>query len=60
VKDENAIWITEVWDSKESHTASLTLPEVKAAIAKARPIIAGFGDYFTTAPVGGIGLNVQG
>ena len=55
-KDADAIWITEVWDSKDSHTASLTLPEVKAAIAKARPLIAGFGEYFTTEPVGGVGL----
>lgn len=56
-KDADAIWITEVWDSKDSHAASLTLPEVKAAIAKARPMIAGFGDYFTTEPVGGVGLG---
>jgi quinol monooxygenase YgiN len=55
-KDADAIWITEVWDSKESHSASLQLPAVKAAIAKARPMIAGFGDYFTTEPVGGVGL----
>ena len=62
VKDENAIWISEVWDNKDSHAASLTLPEVKAAIAKARPLIAGFGDYSTTEPVGGVGLSkrVQG
>jgi len=57
VKDENAIWISEVWDSKDSHAASLSLPEVKAAIAKARPLIAGFGDYSTTEPVGGVGLG---
>ena len=57
VKDENAIWISEVWDGKDSHAASLTLPEVKAAIAKARPLIAGFGDYSTTEPVGGVGLS---
>jgi len=56
-KDENAIWITEVWDSKESHSASLQLPAVKAAIAKGRPMIAGFGDYVTTEPVGGIGIS---
>ena len=55
-KDADAIWITEVWDSKESHAASLSLPAVKAAIAKAKPIIAGFGDYVTTEPVGGAGL----
>jgi quinol monooxygenase YgiN len=57
VKDENTIWISEVWDNKDSHAASLTLPEVKAAIGKARPLIAGFGDYFTTEPVGGVGLG---
>jgi quinol monooxygenase YgiN len=56
-KDGDAIWITEVWDSKDSHAASLTLPQVKAAIAKAKPMIAGFGDYFTTEPVGGVGLK---
>lgn len=55
-KDANAIWITEVWDNKDSHAASLTQPAVKAAIAKAKPIIAGFGDYVTTEPVGGVGL----
>lgn len=55
--DANAIWITEVWDSPASHQASLGLPAVKAAIAKARPLIAGFGERFETAPVGGFGLR---
>jgi len=55
-KDADAIWITEVWDSKDSHAASLSLPAVKAAIAKGRPMIAGFGDGATTEPVGGVGL----
>jgi quinol monooxygenase YgiN len=57
VKDENAIWISEVWDSKDSHSASLQLPSVQAAIAKGKPLIAGFGDYVTTEPVGGVGLS---
>jgi quinol monooxygenase YgiN len=55
-KDENALWITEVWDSPENHKASLSLPDVKEAISKARPLIAGFSDYVTTIPVGGHGL----
>lgn len=55
-KDENALWISEVWDSKDSHAASLKLPSVQAAIAKGRPLIAGFGDFVTTEPLGGIGL----
>jgi quinol monooxygenase YgiN len=55
--DENAIWVTEVWDSKDSHAASLKLPQVVQAIAKARPLIAGFGERFETTPVGGYGLK---
>lgn len=27
--EEDAIWVTEVWDSKDSHDASLSLPPVK-------------------------------
>ena len=54
--DENAIWLTEVWDSKESHQASLALPAVRATIAKARPLIAGFEKGTETRPVGGVGL----
>jgi beta-lactamase class A len=54
--DENGIWITEVWDTKESHAASLQLPQVKKTIAAARPIIAGFSNSVTTVPVGGFGL----
>ncbi len=56
-KDKNAVWITEVWDSAESHKASLQLPSVKAAIAKGRPLIASFAEHFTTEPVGGHGLG---
>jgi quinol monooxygenase YgiN len=54
--DENAIWITEVWDSKDSHDASLSLPEVKKAIAAARPMIAGFSNQVITTPLGGYGV----
>lgn len=50
----DAIWITEIWDSRESHVASLKLPAVRAAIAKARPIIAGFPQHFETVPVAGV------
>ena len=55
--DENNIWITEVWDSQASHAASLALPSVRNAIAKGRPLIAGFGDHIVTRPVGGHGLT---
>jgi quinol monooxygenase YgiN len=54
--DADAIWITEVWDSQESHRNSLSLPSVGQAIARGRPLIAGFGERFETNPVGGHGL----
>jgi len=53
--DPDAIWITEVWDSQESHAASLSLPAVQQAIARGRPLIAGFGERFETVPMGGVG-----
>ena len=55
--DADALWITEVWTDKDSHAASLKLPAVQAAIANARPIIAGFGHRFETTPIGGVGLT---
>ena len=54
--DADAIWVTEVWTDQASHKASLQLPEVQAAIAKARPFIAGFEFQVETQPVGGFGL----
>ena len=54
----DAIWISEVWDTKASHEASLAIPSVKAAIAKNIPLIAGFGDSIVIVPVGGYGLNL--
>ena len=57
--DADAIWITEVWDSKESHQASLALPSVKDAISRGRPLIAGFDHRFETVPVGGHGIGSE-
>lgn len=49
--DPDAIWITEVWNTRTDHANSLKLPQVQAAIAKARPLIAGFGTGAETRPV---------
>ncbi|MEM1176739.1 MAG: putative quinol monooxygenase [Acidobacteriota bacterium] len=56
-KDSDTLWITEVWDSPESHRASLALPAVQDAISKGRALIAGVGQRIETAPVGGHGLG---
>lgn len=52
--DPDGIWITEVWDNEASHKASLQLDSVKAAITKARPIIAGFDMSVKTTPISGV------
>ena len=57
--DSDSIWITEAWEDQDKHKASLSLPSVQAAISKARPIIAGFGERFETQPVGGHGLTAS-
>ena len=54
--DSDAIWVTEVWDSKSSHEASLSLPSVREAISLGKPLIARFGERFETEPIGGYGL----
>ncbi len=55
--DADSLWVTEVWESKQAHTDSLSLPEVQEAISKGRPVIAGLGTRIETDPVGGIGLG---
>ena len=57
VSDPDALWITEVWESQATHQASLSLPAVQAAIAKGRPLIAGFSNRVETMPIGGYGLR---
>lgn len=56
--EPDALLITEVWDSAEAHEASLGLPEVAAAIAKARPLLERAEGAALTL-LGGAGLAVQ-
>ena len=53
MSDENAIWITEYWETKDAHAASLQLESVQNAIGKGRPMIEGFGHRFEVQPVAG-------
>jgi quinol monooxygenase YgiN len=54
--DDVTIWVSEVWASKEHHAASLQLPETRAAIARAMPLLTGefTGEELTVA--GGLGV----
>jgi quinol monooxygenase YgiN len=54
--DDDALWVTEAWRSREAHRASLERPEVRDAIARGRPLIRAFETRIETEPVGGHGL----
>ena len=54
--DTTTVWVTEVWEDQTSHKASLSLPAVREAMAKGKPLIARFDQRVTTEPVGGHGL----
>lgn len=49
--DEQSIWVTEVWDSEESHAASLSLPAVRNAIPLGRQLVTAFDRVAVTTPV---------
>lgn len=44
VSDPDGVWVTEVWETEEAHSASLQIDAVQQRIARARPILdmAGF------------------
>ena len=53
-RDADVLWITETWESQHHHEASLGLPQVQEAIARARPLIASMGpERYETRPIVG-------
>ncbi|HEY1571644.1 MAG TPA: putative quinol monooxygenase [Pseudonocardiaceae bacterium] len=55
--DPNVIWVTEVWESKAAHDASLSLPEVRASIERAMPLLTGEFTRQELDVVGGLGVS---
>ena len=55
--DGDVIWVSEVWDSAEAHAASLRLPETKAAIGAAMPMLTGEFTRQELIAVGGLGVR---
>ncbi|MFK0105975.1 putative quinol monooxygenase [Streptomyces sp. NPDC091217] len=53
--DPDTIVVTEVWESKEHHDASLRSPEAKEAITAAMPMLTGEFTSRETTVVGGLG-----
>jgi quinol monooxygenase YgiN len=55
--DDVTIWVSEVWQSKEAHDASLQLPETRAAIGAAMPMLTGEFTGQEVTVLGGLGLG---
>ena len=51
---EDILWVTEVWESKAAHDASLTLRAVQAAMPRIKPLVAAFERIAETDPVAGV------
>jgi len=49
--DETVLWVTETWDNRQSHDASLELRAVQQAMPLAKPLIASFERIAETSPV---------
>jgi quinol monooxygenase YgiN len=58
--DAEVIWVSEIWDSAESHDASLQLPATRAAIGRAMPLLTGEFTRQELMVVGGVGVTEPG
>ena len=56
--NEDAVWVTEVWNSEEDHNNSLKVKGVRELIAQAMPLLAGQPEKGQQLSVlGGKGVN---
>jgi len=56
VDDDGAVWVMELWDSKEAHDLSLTIDGVRDLIGQAMPLLKGDLSGATLLPISGKGL----
>jgi len=54
MENDDAIWVTEAWESKEAHGACFSIPQVQASMQEGRPMIAEMGQRVETIPVAGL------
>jgi quinol monooxygenase YgiN len=55
-KNSNKVWVTEIWDSEEEHSASLSIEGVKELISEALPLLAGPPEQTKLDVLGGKGI----
>lgn len=54
--DDTSVWITEIWESEESHDVSLHQQRILDVVARAKPLIESRELRIVTEPRGGQGL----
>ena len=52
----DAVWVHEVWTTREAHRASLGLASVKQAISEAMPMLTGEFESMELQVAGGLGV----
>lgn len=52
--EDETVWVSELWRTREDHDASLDLPGIREFIGETMPLIAGTDSYRVT-PIGGHG-----
>ncbi|MEX2160537.1 MAG: antibiotic biosynthesis monooxygenase [Anaerolineales bacterium] len=55
-EERDALWVSEVWTTKEAHDKSLEPDDIRALIAQARPILEKFDEQIVLEALGGKGL----
>jgi quinol monooxygenase YgiN len=56
--DDDTIWVTEIWPTKQHHDSSLQLPQVKSTIGTTMPLLTGEFTRQELSVVGGLGLGL--
>ncbi len=54
--EDAAVWVTEIWDTSESHSASMASARIKEVISRAKPLMVRRDLRVVTEPRGGQGL----
>jgi quinol monooxygenase YgiN len=54
--ESDAVYVTEVWRTEADHDASLRMDNVRALVARTKPLVAGEPEVIRLAPLGGKGL----
>jgi quinol monooxygenase YgiN len=50
--DQDAVWISEAWDTKETHEATLQRSEVRRLVERGRPLLRGMPETIESLPEG--------